>query len=213
MGNNNSGNLNTGNQIIGGSNNSISISSNEKNPTDNKPFNPKDFKKKEDFNPNKDSQYPTVFISYSWESQSHTDWVLNLANRLGKNTHIILDRFELSAGKNSIKFMEKAIADSDKVLIIFTPNYKLKAEERKGGVGYEYSIMSAELYTTITNNKKVIPILKSGTISESIPLYLNQLITIDMTKEENFEEKFSELLHAIYDEPVFKKPQPDTRPF
>ena len=119
---------------------------------------------------------PKVFISYSWDNDEHKDWVLNLANNLAENgIEPILDRYELRPGANAPYFMETALKESDKVLIIFTENYQTKAMGRRGGVGYEYSILNAEICKIITDNKKYIPILRSGTEETSIPPFLQQL--------------------------------------
>ena len=88
---------------------------------------------------------PTVFIHYSWDSENHKKWVLNLANRLIKNgVDVFLDRFDLKIGSNLSCFMEKVV-DSTKVLIIATENYKVKPENREGGVGYEFQMISGEI--------------------------------------------------------------------
>lgn len=158
--------------------------------------------------------YPTVFISYSWDDEPHKDWILNLTKRLfDKGINVLLDRMELRPGKNMIYFMESSISKSNKVLIVFTPNYKLKAEKRQGGVGFEYSILNAELYNQITTNEKFIPILKSGSFSQSIPSFMQQFIGVDMTKSEEFEEKLNELVYAIYDKPQIEKPKIGANPF
>ncbi len=157
---------------------------------------------------------PTVFISYSWDDDDHKKWVLNLTKRLfEKGINVLLDQLELGPGKNMIYFMESSIPKSKKVLIIFTPNYKLKAEKREGGVGFEYSILNAELYTKITSNDKFIPILKSGSFLDSVPAFMQQFIAIDMTKEEDFEVRFIELFYAIYDKPQIEKPETGSNPF
>ena len=97
---------------------------------------------------------PKVFISYSWDNDEHKDWVLNLANNLAENgIEPILDRYELGPGANAPYFMETALKESYKVLIIFTENYQTKAMGRRGGVGYEYSILNAEICKNITDNK------------------------------------------------------------
>lgn len=78
---------------------------------------------------------PKVFISYSWDSDEHKTWVLNLANTLVANgVDVTLDQYELQLGRNLTHFMERAVQDADKVILIMTKNFKLKAEDRKGGV-------------------------------------------------------------------------------
>jgi hypothetical protein len=156
---------------------------------------------------------PTVFISYSWDDEDHKNWILGLATKLIENgVTVILDRYDLKPGKNMLHFMDEAVRKSDKVLMIFTENYKLKAEKRDGGVGYEYSIFNVELYKKITSNEKYIPILKNGTFETSIPDFIQQFIAINMTDNFRFDEKFNELLLAIYDKPQIEKPQLGKRP-
>ncbi|RYE52506.1 MAG: toll/interleukin-1 receptor domain-containing protein [Sphingobacteriales bacterium] len=131
---------------------------------------------------------PIVFISYSWDDEEQKDWVLNLANRLSNDrVDVILDRFELRPGRNLPHFVENSIRRADRIIIVFTPNYKLKADKRSGGVGYEYSIMNADLYQHQTGNEKIIPILRRGSQQESIPSFMQQFIHIDVTNDNNFE--------------------------
>lgn len=150
----------------------------------------------------------TVFISYSWDTEEHKNWVLDLANRLVKEgVNVILDRYELRPGKSLSHFVETAIKKADRILIVFTPNYKLKAEKRAGGVGYEYSIMNSELYKNQTNNEKIIPVLRNGASADSIPEFMQQYIHIDMRNDDNYENSYTDLLREIYDEPEIVKPE------
>ena len=104
----------------------------------------------------------TVFISYSWDSPEHQEWVLKLATDLIKiyGINVLLDQFELSAGRELTMFMESSVEKADKVLVIMTPKYQQKADKREGGVGYEYSMISQGLFATQTDNNKFIPILR-----------------------------------------------------
>lgn len=150
----------------------------------------------------------TVFISYSWDSEDHKKWVLELANRLvEEGVNVILDRYELRPGKSLPHFVETSIKKADRIVIIFTPNYKLKAEKRAGGVGYEYSIMNSELYKNQTNNERIIPVLRDGNSTDSIPEFMQQYIHIDMRNDENYETSYTDLLREIYDEPEIIKPE------
>ena len=154
----------------------------------------------------------TVFISYSWDTDEHKKWVLNLANRLVKEgVNVILDRYKLRPGKSLPHFVETAIKKADRILIVFTPNYKLKAEKRAGGVGYEYSIMNSELYKNQINNERIIPVLRNGDSTDSIPEFMQQYIHIDMRNDENYENSYTDLLREIYDEPEIVKPEIGTK--
>lgn len=161
----------------------------------------------------KDSERPVVFISYSWDDEEHKEWVLNLANRLARDgVEVILDRFYLKPGANLQHFVENNLGRVDRVIIIFTPNYKLKADKRTGGVGFEYSIMNVELYNNITKNEKFIPVLRRGSMNESIPMFMQQFIHIDITKDENMENSYNDLIREIYNEPEIKTPEIGSKP-
>ena len=150
----------------------------------------------------------TVFISYSWDNEDHKGWVLNLANKLqNENVNVLLDRYELRPGKSLTHFVETSIEKADRIVIIFTPNYKMKAEKRAGGVGYEYSIMNADLYNDQTGNEKIIPIIRNGSTKQSIPKFMQQYIHIDMRNDENYETSYTDLLREIYNEPEIVKPE------
>ena len=155
---------------------------------------------------------PTVFISYSWDDEDHKAWVLNLADSLLANgVNVLLDRYELKLGKNVSHFMEHSLSIADKVLIIFTPNYKLKADRRQGGVGVEYSILNSDLCDKITINNKYIPILRKGSSSDSVPAFMQQFMRLEMQSNEQGVQLTS-LLRTIYDEPELTKPPIGPRP-
>lgn len=151
---------------------------------------------------------PVVFISYSWDDDFHKEWVLDLADRLcSDGIDVILDRYYLKPGKNLPHFVEDSISRAEKIIIVFTPNYKLKADKRAGGVGYEYSIMNAELSNNQTRNDKFIPVLRAGDKEKSIPAFMQQFIHIDTRNNENFENSYLDLIREIYNEPAIQKPK------
>lgn len=159
------------------------------------------------------SDRPVVFISYSWDDEEHKEWVLKLAKRLaGDGVEVILDRFYLKPGANLQHFVENNLGRAHRVVIIFTPNYKLKADKRTGGVGFEYSIMNVELYNNITENEKFIPLLRRGNMNESIPTFMQQFIHIDVTNDENIENSYNDLIREIYNEPEIKTPEIGSKP-
>src|SRR5690606_24689002 len=114
---------------------------------------------------------PTVFISYSWDSIEHETWILDLATKLRENgVDAILDKWDLgSLGKPLPHFMEIAITKSQRVICVMTPNYNKKADNLAGAVGYEYSIMSAEIVTDGINTSKFIPLFRNGNDADAIP--------------------------------------------
>ena len=110
-----------------------------------------------------------IFISYSWDSQEHIDWVRKLAERLCKDgIEVNLDQWDLAFGEQVSQFVETSIRENDYVLIICTPAYKKKSDCREGGVGFEGNIINAELLYK-KNYFKFIPILRSGEWEEAAP--------------------------------------------
>lgn len=159
---------------------------------------------------NEINKNPIVFISYSWEDDDHKEWTLQLVNRLradGVDAHI--DQYDLSLGERLPQFMEQEITKADYVLIICTPNYKEKADNRTSGVGYEGHIISSELMQG-HNEEKFIPIIRKGGIRDSFPIYLSGKLGIDFRDDTRFEENYEDLLATLYGKK--KKPQLGTMP-
>lgn len=152
---------------------------------------------------------PKVFISYSWDNEEHQEWVLNLASILISKfgADVILDQFELSAGKSLTHFMEKSLEIADKVILILTPNYKEKAEDRQRGVGFEYSMISQNLYELQSENNKFIPVLRQGNFDDTLPGYIKSLLVHDMRDETRFETDLFKLARLIHDKPEIVKPK------
>jgi hypothetical protein len=154
----------------------------------------------------------TVFISYSWDSlelPKHKDWVLKLANYLIEKAgcNVLLDQFDLAAGKELTHFMENSLEKADKVLVILTEGFKKKADSREGGTGFEYSLISQGLYDLQSNNNKFIPILRQGTKATSAPTYLGTKIYHSMKDDSKFENDAFNLSRLIYEEPEIVKPE------
>ncbi|AWK05587.1 hypothetical protein HYN56_15625 [Flavobacterium crocinum] len=155
------------------------------------------------------SKREKVFISYSWDGQEHQDWVQTLANDLMSKfgVDVILDQYELSAGKELTHFMETSITEADKVLVILTPNYKLKAENRERGVGFETSIISQEIFASPISQIKFIPILREGNLQISSPIHLKSKLYHDMVNDKEYINKLYELSKIIYGKPLIEKPK------
>lgn len=148
---------------------------------------------------------PKVFISYAWENEEHRSWVKKLTDKLLENgVNASIDQYDLELGDRLPQFMEQQISESDFVLIVCTKTYKMKADNRKSGVGYEGHIISAELLSG-KNDRKFIPIIKEGQVAEVFPTFLVGKLGIDLSDVQNFDEPFNDLLATIFD--VKKKPE------
>lgn len=140
---------------------------------------------------------PLTFISYAWESDEVKIWVKDLATQLRDNgIDAKLDQWEVVPGDQMPHFMEKSVRDNDYVLIICTPKYKTKSENRIGGVGYEGDIMTSEVLQN-SNHRKFIPILKSGTKQTAIPSWLQGKYFVDLSSDQHFEKNFEDLITTL----------------
>ena len=142
-----------------------------------------------------------VFISYSWDDDVHKAWVEKLATDLNKYVYVILDQWDLRVGNDMAHFMEQSVSQSDKVLCILTPNYKQKCDSRKGGSGYESSLISAEI-VRVNPPSKFIPILRSGDFVNSCPLSLSPKLGLDFSSNDPviYKEMLKKLLSEIKEE-------------
>lgn len=155
-----------------------------------------------------------IFISYSWDSDAHKQWVVKLANYLIEKggCDVSLDQYDLKAGDNMVHFMEGGVAVADKVLLLLTPNYKLKADKRQGGVGMEYSMISQGMYLKQTDNNKFIPVLREGSLQSSAPTFVQTKIYHDMSDDTMFENTAHELLRLVHEQPKLVKPKTGETP-
>jgi hypothetical protein len=157
---------------------------------------------------NRISKSPLAFISYSWDSEVHKKWVLDLATKLQAEggVQIILDRWDLRPGEDRTIFMEKSVTNSDFVILICTPDYARKANSRKGGVGYEATIITGELAENI-NPGKFIPILRHGEWdSSSLPVWIKTKLGVDLRDNPYSDEQYQELLRALHSQPLKAPP-------
>lgn len=153
---------------------------------------------------------PKVFISYSWTSSEHEEWVVQLAKRLrADGIDVVLDKWDLKVGHDIYAFMESMVTSEsiDKVLIICDKGYKEKAENREKGVGTETQIITPQIYND-TQQEKFIPIVaeRDENGNNYIPAYIGSRVYIDLSSPDFFEENYETLLRTIYKVPLYKKP-------
>jgi hypothetical protein len=108
----------------------------------------------------------------------------------------VLDQWHLIPGDQLPAFMEKAVRDSDYVLIVCTPRYKDRSERRVGGVGYEGDIITGQVLTT-RNERKFIPILRLGDWNQAAPTWLAGKYHVDLRSEPYDERHYQDLLTSL----------------
>ena len=150
---------------------------------------------------------PLAFLSYSWESEDHREWVLQLATRLQRDdgVEVILDRWHLLPGQDKTVFMENGIARSDFVILVTTPVDSKRADDRTGGVGYEAMIISGALAEKI-DQKKFIPVLRNGDWTSSLPIWIKSRLGVDLRGNPYSETSYHDLLRALHQEPLRPPP-------
>lgn len=155
--------------------------------------------------------HPKVFISYSWSTPEHEEFVIELATTLrGHGVDAVLDKWDLKPGHDKYVFMESMVVDPSvqRVLVMCDRKYQEKANARAGGVGTESQIISHELYGRV-NQTKFIPIVceydEDG--HPCLPTFMKGLIYIDLSSSERYGEGLDTLLRLIYEQPFHQKPK------
>lgn len=140
----------------------------------------------------------SAFISYAWETVEHRDWILQLASRLrGDGIEARIDAWHLLPGDDLPRFMEESILGCDFVLLICTPEYRTRAEARRGGVGYEGTMITAQLFA-LQPKRKFIPVLRRGEWPQAAPIWLQGKLYVDLRGNPYREEQYHLLLRALY---------------
>lgn len=140
----------------------------------------------------------TAFISYSWDSEAHSDWVKTLATRLRQDgIASTLDQWSIGPGASLTRFME-SLVQHDFVLTICTPAYKKKFDDRTGGAGFEAELISGQ-QLVYGNRQKFIPVLRLGDWKDSAPNLLLSLFHIDLRSEgPERESKYCQLIDTLH---------------
>lgn len=151
-----------------------------------------------------DSKKPTAFVSYSWDSKEHQQWVLDLTNKLrSKGIVATMDLFETQQGTvNLNQMMIKGIKESDYVIIILTEEYAKKADGFYGGVGFETMLTTPDIKNNL--NKLIFIMRHDGDYSKVFPYHLRDIYAIDFSNDSEFNDKFQELIYKIYKVPLYE---------
>ena len=165
---------------------------------------------------------PRVFLSYSHDSEAHKDWVRQLAERLvASGVEVTLDQWDLKPGMDVVLFGETAIREADRVLMVCSPTYVCKAEQRRSGTGQECLIVSAHMARQ-ADTRKFIPLLRHPELQplphaqpdqKLIPDFLGPRLWVDFRDDAGFEQSLKQLLHELFEVPRYQKPALGVNPF
>ncbi|MFB7138901.1 toll/interleukin-1 receptor domain-containing protein [Gottfriedia sp. NPDC056225] len=149
------------------------------------------------------NEHKRVFVSYSWDSKEHQEWVLYLANELRKKgLSVEVDVFETqNKSVNLNQMMVEKVRDSDFVVIVLTESYARKADQFIGGVGFESLLTLPYL---IKNPEKLVLILRhSGDYSKVFPFHFKGRHAIDFSNNREYDEKLTELIFRLHQKPLY----------
>jgi SEFIR domain/Effector-associated domain 7 len=142
---------------------------------------------------NTESKPSKIFISYSHDSEAHTDRVLELADRLRQDgIDANIDQYEQAPSQGWQRWMLNEIEDAQFVLIICTEQYdrrfRGKEEVGKGkGVTWEGTIVTQELYDSQGRNLKFIPVLLNSNDESFVPLPLRSSNIYKLDRENGYQ--------------------------
>jgi hypothetical protein len=153
-----------------------------------------------------------VFMSYSHDTPEHKDEVKRIAYILRSKFNIdIQGDFYTEDMPHGTLFTElmHVIKIVDKTIMILTPNYKIKADDGQGGVGYESMLITEELYKDLGSSKFIPVILDQQKINNAdyFPTFLSSLRKGIFRSQYNNESSFIEAIaRAITNRPRDPKP-------
>lgn len=146
---------------------------------------------------------PSCFVSYAWGDEAQERWVRRLAKDLeNAGVDVILDQKDnQQLGANVARFAAR-IEQSDFVVAVGTPLYRLKYENKVSDAG---SIVAAEadlinLRLTGTEEEKatVLPLLLEGSDKTSFPPFLRGRVYGRYADEETYVPALFDLILTLY---------------
>lgn len=151
---------------------------------------------------------PHVFLSYSHDTDAHGDWVRRLAEDLTRHgVETIFDQWHLHVGDDIGAFMEQSLERATYIVLVCTELYAQKANDRRGGVGYEQAVFVGELLMSREMGSRFLPILRSGDPSRALPLSLRSRLFIDFRDDSAYAAALDQLLRRVFGAPAFTPPQ------
>jgi hypothetical protein len=150
---------------------------------------------------------PECFISYAWGVPEHERWVeKRLATDLQKaGVGVVLDRWDNSQiGASVARFIER-IEKSDRIVMVGTPLYRRKYENKDTSTGYvvaaEVDLIANRLLGTQTQKASVLPLLLDGEKTASLPPLLQGRVYADFRNESAYFTAAFDLILSLYQLP------------
>lgn len=110
---------------------------------------------------------------------------------------VILDQWYVRLGEDLANFMARSVRESDRVLMICTETYVLKALQRQGGVGYEQMLVTAQIMREV-GTAKFIPIVRQTAQSRQLPDELAGRLYVDLSDGPEQHENLLRLIRDLH---------------
>jgi hypothetical protein len=144
-----------------------------------------------------------VFISHTSNTNEAVEWVKNLALFLIDNgVQARLDRFHLRRGMDLPQWMCNELSLAQKVIVVCDETYKLKADGRLGGVGWETMIIQGDVANLPPDSTKYQVIVRTENIQDGMPLYLKTKYAFHARPSDKDNSFQDELLRELLDLPL-----------
>jgi hypothetical protein len=150
---------------------------------------------------------PECFISYAWGVPEHERWVeKRLATDLQKaGIGVVLDRWHnAQIGASVARFVER-IEKSDRIVMVGTPLYRRKYENKDTSTGYvvaaEVDLIANRLLGTEAQKASVLPLLLDGEKTASLPPLLHGRVYADFRDELAYFTTAFDLILSLYQLP------------
>jgi hypothetical protein len=143
---------------------------------------------------------PRVFISYSYDSAAHKEWVRRLAVSLREDgINARLDVWDLK-GRSIPAFMNSEVRNAKWVILICTPEMRAKVHaaedrERSTGVGWEADLLGSEMF--VTGQDKVVAVLARGSWAAAAPSMVAGRPYFDLSSAEQVAVNYPRLRNAL----------------
>jgi GTPase SAR1 family protein len=147
---------------------------------------------------------PDCFISYAWGDREQERWVeKSLATDLQKSgINVVLDRWENSRVGASVSRFVDRIEKCDHVIVVGTPLYRKKYENKDTTTGYvvaaEVDLIANRLLGTEEEKESVMPLLLSGEKKSSLPPLLHGRVYADFRNERAYFITAFDLILSLY---------------
>src|ERR1700736_3993021 len=143
-----------------------------------------------------------VFISYAWGDDEYRTLVKRLAARLRQDgIDARLDAWHLE-GLTIPEFMSREVRNADKILAICSPQYRQKVHamedgQRISGAGWESMLVTSNIWASLGDRNKILPVLFRGAWREAAPDVLIALPYFDLSNMATFEANYRDLLRSL----------------